>query len=127
MARLSGIFGGVALLLAIIGLYGVVSYSVASRRAEIGVRVALGATRRRILSLILGDVARIMAIGIFVGGGLALAAGRGIGSLLFGLSPNDITTLVIAAGLLVIAGFLSAAWPAKRAAGVDPVSALREG
>ncbi len=126
MARLSAVFGGVALILAIVGLYGVVSYSVASRRAEIGVRVALGASPQRILSLILGDVARIMAIGVVVGGALALATGRGIGSLLFGLSPDDITTLVIAAGVLVFAGFLSAAWPAKRAAGVDPVSALRE-
>ena len=64
MARLSTIFGGVALLLAIVGLYGVVSYSVASRRAEIGVRVALGASRPRILTMILGDVGRIMAIGV---------------------------------------------------------------
>jgi len=127
MARLSAVFGGVALLLAVVGLYGVVSYSVASRRAEIGVRVALGATRRRILSMILGDVSRVMAIGVAVGSVLALAAGRAIGSLLFGLSAHDVTTLVIAAGLLVTAGFLSAAWPAKRAASVDPVSALREG
>lgn len=126
MARLSAIFGGVALLLAIVGLYGVVSYSVASRRAEIGVRVALGASRRRILSMILADVGRIMAIGVVAGGVLALVAGRGIGSLLFGLEPDDVVSLVVAAGLLLIAGFLSAAWPARRAAGVDPVSALRE-
>ena len=88
MARLSSIFGGVALLLAIVGLYGVVSYGVASRRAEIGVRVALGASRPRILSMILGDVGRIMTIGVVVGGVLALAAGRAIGSLLFGLEPD---------------------------------------
>ena len=126
MARLSAIFGGVALLLAIVGLYGVVSYSVASRRAEIGVRVALGASRPRILSMILSDVGRIMAVGVALGGALALAAGRAIGSLLFGLEPDDVVTLVTAAGLLLIAGFLSAAWPAKRAAGVDPLTALRE-
>ena len=126
MARLSSIFGGVALLLAIVGLYGVVSYTVASRRAEIGVRVALGASRPRILSMILGDVGRIMAIGVAAGGVLALAAGRAVGSLLFGLEANDVSTLVMAAAVLMIAGFLSAAWPAKRAAGVDPVSALRE-
>jgi predicted permease len=126
MARLSAIFGGVALLLAIVGLYGVVSYSVASRRAEIGVRVALGASRPRILSMILGDVGRIMAIGVVAGGVLALAAGRGIGSLLFGLQPDDVATFVMAAGVLLVAGFLSAAWPARRAAGIDPVSALRE-
>src|SRR5688572_2518239 len=127
MARLSAIFGGVALLLAIVGLYGVVSYSVASRRAEIGVRVALGASRHRILSMILGDVGRILAIGVFTGGVLALAAGRGVGALLFGLEPDDVASLVMAAGLLLVAGFLSAVWPARRAAGVDPISALREG
>jgi len=126
MARLSAIFGAVALLLAIVGLYGVVSYGVASRRAEIGVRVALGASRRRILSMILGDVGRILITGVVIGVVLALAAGRGIGSLLFGLEPYDIATLATAAGALVVCGFASAAWPARRAAGVDPVSALRE-
>src|SRR5688572_8813631 len=127
MARLSAMFGGVALLLAIVGLYGVVSYSVATRRAEIGVRVALGASRPRILSMILADVGRIMAIGVIAGSVLALAAGRGIGSLLYGLKADDIATLMMAAGVLLISGFVSAAWPAKRAAAVDPVSALREG
>jgi predicted permease len=126
MARLSAIFGGVALLLAIVGLYGVVSYSVASRRAEIGVRVALGASRPRILSMILTDVGRIMTVGVVAGGALALAASRGIGSLLYGLDPDDVATLVMAAGVLLVAGFMSAAWPARKAAGVDPVSALRE-
>jgi putative ABC transport system permease protein len=126
MARLSAIFGGVALLLAIVGLYGVVSYGVASRRAEIGVRVALGASRTRILGMILGDVGKIMIAGVAVGSLLALGAGRGIGSMLFGLNPDDVTTLGVAAGVLLLCGFVSAAWPAKRAAGVDPVSALRE-
>jgi ABC-type antimicrobial peptide transport system permease subunit len=126
MARLSSIFGAVALLLAIVGLYGVVSFGVASRRAEIGVRVALGASRARILRMILGDVGRIMTIGVVVGGVLALAAGRAIGSMLFDLNPYDGVTLATAAGLLLAAGFLSAAWPARRAAAVDPVSALRE-
>ena len=125
MARLSTIFGGVALLLAIVGLYGVVSYNVASRRAEIGVRVALGASRPRILTMILADVGRIMVIGVMTGGVLALAASRGIGSLLFGLEADDIATLGMAAGLLLIAGFLSAVWPARRAAAVDPSVALR--
>jgi len=126
MARLSTIFGGVALLLAIVGLYGVVSYGVASRRAEIGVRVALGASRARILSMILGDVGRIMIAGVAVGCLLALGAARGIGSLLFGLNPDDVTTLAVAAGVLLLCGFASAAWPARRAAGIDPVKVLRE-
>jgi putative ABC transport system permease protein len=126
MARLSAIFGAVALLLAIVGLYGVVSYGVASRRAEIGVRVALGASRSRILSMILGDVGRIMIAGVAVGCLLALGAGRGIGSLLFGLNPDDVTTLVASAGVLLLCGFASAVWPARRAAAIDPVKVLRE-
>jgi hypothetical protein len=126
MARLSALFGAVALLLAGVGLYGVVSFGVASRRAEIGVRVALGASRSRILSMILGDVGRIMIAGVIAGCVLALAAGRGVGSLLFGLQPYDVTTLAAAAGVLLVCGFLSAAWPARRAAGIDPVRALRE-
>ena len=88
MARLSAIFGGVALLLAIVGLYGVVSYTVASRRAEIGVRVALGASRSRILGMVLGDVGRMVAIGIAAGAAFALLAGRAVGSLLYGLRAD---------------------------------------
>ncbi|HYE88175.1 MAG TPA: FtsX-like permease family protein, partial [Vicinamibacterales bacterium] len=126
MARLSTIFSGVALLLAIVGLYGVVSYGVASRRAEIGVRVALGASRPRILSLVLGDVGRILLAGIAVGCVLALVAGRSVRSMLFGLEGSDATTLAMAAGTLLVGGFLSAVWPARRAASIDPVRALRE-
>jgi ABC-type antimicrobial peptide transport system permease subunit len=126
MARLSAIFGGVALLLAIVGLYGVVSFGVASRRAEIGVRVALGASRRRILSMVLGDVGRILIAGVAAGCLLAVAAGRGVRSMLFGLDGTDVVTLAAAALLLAVAGLLSAAWPAQRAARIDPMSALRE-
>jgi predicted permease len=126
MARLSSIFGGVALLLAVVGLYGVVSYGVASRRAEIGVRVALGASRPRILTMILGGVGKIMVAGVLVGCLLALAAGRGIGAMLFGLNPDDVATLAVAAGTLLVCGFASAAWPARRAAAIDPVKVLRE-
>ena len=98
MARLAALFGVVALVLALVGLYGVVSYSVASRRAEIGVRVALGASRSRVLAMILGDVGRMLAIGLAAGVVVALVAARGIGSLLFGLEPGDPATLAIAAG-----------------------------
>jgi ABC-type antimicrobial peptide transport system permease subunit len=116
----------VALLLAIVGLYGVVSYGVASRRAEIGVRVALGASRSRILSMILGDVGRIVAAGVIVGSALALAAGQAIRSMLFGLDATDAATLLIAAGTLATCGFMAAAWPARRAAAIDPIKVLRE-
>ena len=126
MARLSAIFGGVALLLAVVGLYGVVSFGVASRRAEIGVRVALGASRERIVSMVLGDVGRILIAGVGAGGLLALAAGRGVRSMLFGLDGTDVVTLAAAVLMLAAAGLLSAAWPALRAARIDPMSALRE-
>jgi ABC-type antimicrobial peptide transport system permease subunit len=127
MARLSAIFGGLALLLAVIGLYGIVSYTVASRRAEIGVRVALGATRSRILSMILGDVGRVLAVGLVAGMALALLAARAIGSLLYGLGANDTATLLIAAGVMAAMGMIASLWPATQAAGIDPVTALREG
>ena len=114
------------MLLAVVGLYGVVSYTVASRRAEIGVRVALGASRPRILKMILGDVGKIMLAGVGAGSVLAFGAGRTIGSLLYGLGGNDVATLLIAAGLMAGAGMIAAVWPARRATGIDPVTALRE-
>ena len=125
MARLSAIFGGVALLLAIVGLYGVVSYTVASRRSEIGVRVALGASRPRILAMILGDVGRMLAAGLALGIVLALVTSRAVGSLLYGMSPTDPATLALATALLLVAGLVAAAVPAKRAAGIDPAVTLR--
>lgn len=125
MARLSAIFSAVALLLAIVGLYGVVSYMVASRRAEIGVRMALGAGRSRILAMILGDVGRILMLGVMVGAGLAVLASRGVASLLYGLEPHDPMTLIIATEVLTAAGLVAAAIPAKRAAGIDPAVTLR--
>jgi putative ABC transport system permease protein len=127
MARLSAIFGAVALLLAVVGLYGVVSYTVATRRSEIGVRVALGASRARVLTMILGDVGRMLVIGVVAGTIVALAAARAIASLLFRLAPDDLTTLGLAIVVLIAAGLTAAVWPARRAAGIDPVTALREG
>ena len=126
MARLSTLFGIVALALAVVGLYGVLSYTVASRRAEIGVRVALGATRVRVVRMILTDVSKMVLAGIGGGTLIALLAGRAVRSLLFGLEPADLATLSIAVAVLVMTALLAAAWPARRAAGIDPVSALRE-
>ena len=127
MARLSTLFGVVALLLAVVGMYGVVSYTVASRRAEIGVRVALGASRSRILRMILGDMGRMLLLGAIAGGALALLAGRAVGSLLYGVSATDSATLAVSILLLTAAGLLSAAIPGRRAAGIDPSTTLREG
>jgi ABC-type antimicrobial peptide transport system permease subunit len=126
MARLSAVFSGVALVLALVGLSGVVSYTVASRRGEIGVRVALGATRARILGLILGDVGRMLLAGLAAGAVLALMASRVVASLLFGLEPDDLGTLALAAGLLSLTGLVASLWPARQATGIDPITALRE-
>jgi predicted permease len=125
-ARLAALFGVVSLLLSVVGLYGVVSYSVTSRRSEIGVRMALGATGGRILGMILGDVGRVLAVGLAAGGVMAVGATRAIGSLLYEVEPNDPGLLLLSAGILAAAGVLAAACPARLAAGADPLSTLRE-
>jgi putative ABC transport system permease protein len=126
MARLSSLFGGVALLLAVVGMYGVVSYTVASRRGEIGVRMALGASRSRVVRMILADTARMVSTGLVAGTAIALLAGRAIDSLLFGLASNDLLTLWIAVGALILTALLAALLPARRATGIDSVAVLRE-
>jgi putative ABC transport system permease protein len=90
------------------------------------VRIALGASRSRILGMVLGDVGRMVAIGIFTGAACALLASRAVGSLLYGLEPTDPATLAIAIASLLGTSFIAALLPARRAAGIDPLSALRE-
>lgn len=126
MARLAGIFALVALLLATVGLYGVVAYGVACRRAEIGLRLALGATRSTVLAMMLREVAVMIAIGAAAGTVVSLVASRTLGSLLFELQPSDPVTLGAAVLLLVIAGVGATISPSWRAAGTDPLRALRE-
>ncbi len=125
MATLCGFFGGLAVLLAAIGLYGVISYTVAQRTNEIGIRMALGSQRSRVIRLILGEVAVLIAIGVVVGVGLTLAGSKAASSLLFGLKARDPLTLVLAAVILAAIGFAASFIPARRASRLDPMVALR--
>jgi predicted permease len=123
---LLSIFAGVALLLALVGIYGVLAYSVGQRTAEIGLRVALGATPRKVLALIVGQGMRPILIGIGVGLAGALALSRFVSSLLFNVKPMDPLTYVVVALLVAAAALLSCYVPALRALRVDPVAALRQ-
>jgi macrolide transport system ATP-binding/permease protein len=122
---LVGGFAVVALLLGVIGLYGVIAYSVSQRTREIGVRIALGAQRASVYRLILKEAAALALLGIVIGIGCALMAASLMRKLLFGTPPWDVTTLVCVAGVLVASALLASFLPARRAASVDPVSALR--
>jgi putative ABC transport system permease protein len=126
LAMLSGFFGGLTLLLAAVGLYGVTSYAVGLRRTEIGVRMALGADARRVMRLVLGRVALLVGLGVVIGAGLSLWVGRYVGELLFGLEPGDPLTVGAAAAVLVLVGTLAAWIPARRASRIDPIEVLRE-
>jgi predicted permease len=127
VAWLSGFFGGLALLLAGIGLYGVTSYAVSRRRAEIGVRMALGAQASRVVRMVLGRALHLVALGIVIGSAASLWMARFVGSLLFGLETTDPMTLIGAAGALLAVGLLAAGLPARRASRIDPAQVLREG
>ena len=126
LATLSGFFGALALLLAMVGLYGTLSYNVARRRNEIGIRIALGAERSRVVRLVLGEVGRLVVVGIVLGGFAALAATRWLTSFLYGLTASDPRTLAVATATLAFVAIVAGAMPAFRAARVDPVDALRE-
>jgi putative ABC transport system permease protein len=120
------IFAGVALLLALVGVYGVLAYSIGQRTAEIGLRVALGATPRKVLALIIGQGMRPILIGIGVGLLGALALSHFVSSLLFNVKPMDPLTYVVVALLVAAAALLSCYVPALRALRIDPVAALRQ-
>jgi ABC-type antimicrobial peptide transport system permease subunit len=125
-ATLSGFFGGLALLLAAIGLYGVMSYNVARRNNEIGIRMALGAEQSRVLRMVLGEVAILIGVGLVIGLGTAIGTTRFVESFLYGTKPNDPLTLFLAAGVLALVAALAGFLPARRASLLDPVTALRE-
>ncbi|MEO8026818.1 MAG: ABC transporter permease [Bryobacteraceae bacterium] len=126
MATLSGFFGGLAALLAAIGLYGVISYMAARRKNEIGIRLALGASRSQVTGMVLREAGVLVACGLLAGAALSIAAANAVASLLYGLTPRDPATMLAAAVLLAAAAFLAAYLPARRAALLDPMDALRE-
>ena len=123
--RLFAVFSTLAISLAIVGLYGVMSYSVSRRTHEIGVRLALGASKRHLLTLVLGQGLKLTAIGIAVGTAGALGLTRLISNMLFGVTPTDPVTFTLV-GLLLTGVSLAACYlPARRATRVDPIRALK--
>ncbi len=125
VAQLGGAFSLFALLLACVGLYGVMSYAVARRTNEIGVRMALGAQRSDVVWLVMREVALLVALGVGVGLAAAMATTRLVSALLFDLTPNDPTTIALATLLMIGVAALAGYLPARRAANVDPMIALR--
>jgi cell division protein FtsX len=124
-AQMAALFGALALLLSAIGVYGVIAFTVANRTREIGVRMALGATRASVLRTVLGDAVRLAAPGLVIGGLLAVAAGYAMRSTLLGVSPVDPVSFGSVIGVLVFVVLLASVVPARKASGTDPMEALR--
>jgi putative ABC transport system permease protein len=125
MATLAGAFGALALILVCVGLYGLLAYSVARRTKEIGIRVALGAQRPRVIAMVLGGAARPVLIGVLLGLPASWAVSRWVQTMLFGLNPSDPGTIGRAILVLMTAALAAADLPARRASRVDPMAALR--
>jgi len=122
---LLGAFAALALVLAAVGLYGVISYSVAQRTQEIGIRMAMGAARWQVLSLVMRNGLRLTAVGLAAGQGMALMLNRTLKRLLVGVSTTDPCTLLVAAAVLLVTALVACCVPAWRAARMDPRVALR--
>ena len=122
-----GVFGLLALALASVGLYGILAYSVSGRQREIGVRMALGASRSAVLRLVLRQGMALVCIGAGIGLVLSLLIGRAFSRMLFGLSPADPLSLMGASAVLILVAMLACYLPALAASRVDPMRALREG
>ena len=120
-----GIAGAMALLLGIVGIYGVLAYAVAQRQREVGIRLALGAEPGVVKRMFVSQGMKIAGIGIAVGAAVAAGLTRSMSSLLFGVTPVDAATFAAAAGVLVVAALAASYIPARRAAAVDPVETLR--
>jgi ABC-type antimicrobial peptide transport system permease subunit len=125
LAQLLAAFAGLALLLAVVGTYGLLSFMVAERRREIGIRVAIGATRASIVGLVTKQGLFVVSIGLAAGVAGALALNRLLGSLLFGVGPTDPGTVAAVAGTIAVVATLTCALPAWRASRVDPNVVLR--
>jgi ABC-type antimicrobial peptide transport system permease subunit len=125
-ARAYGAFGALAVLLACIGLFGLMSYHVARRTGEIGVRMALGAPRRAVIGMVMRESSGLVAIGLGLGLAAALWAGRFVETVVYGLSPDDPLTIGSAVALLAGVTALAAGVPARQAAHVNPIETLRQ-
>ncbi len=124
-AWMVALFGGLALLLAAIGVYGVLSFSIARRTREMGIRFALGATVSQIFLLVIRDGMMLVAIGMTIGMTAGLVAARSLASFLYGVSTSDLATFIVATLVLLVAALVACVIPAKRAVGVNPIVALR--
>ncbi|HEX5885949.1 MAG TPA: FtsX-like permease family protein [Pyrinomonadaceae bacterium] len=119
------LFGGIGLALAAAGIYGVMAYSVSQRTREIGIRIALGAQLKDVLRMILGHSMKLTLIGLAIGLAASLALTRTLKTLLFGVQPTDLTTLIIVSLVLIAVALIASYVPARRATRVDPLVALR--
>lgn len=126
MAALSAAFGALAGLLAAVGIYGVMSYTVTRRRNEIAIRLAMGAARSEVLRMVIADSGKLIVIGLVIGAAMGLGAARAARTLLFGLQPTDPITIAAAVTMLALIGLLASYIPARRASLVDPMSVLRQ-
>jgi ABC-type antimicrobial peptide transport system permease subunit len=124
--KLLGGFAGIALFLAALGLYGLLDYTVVQRTKEIGIRMALGARKQQVLRTVLGEGLSLVLVGIAGGLGVAVIVQRAVASLLYGVQPVDLLTLSVTGTVLLVAGAAACALPAWRAAGIEPIEALRD-
>jgi ABC-type antimicrobial peptide transport system permease subunit len=125
MATLAASFGVLALILAAVGLYGLIAYTVARRTSELGIRIALGAGHGNVMWLVIEGALRLLAFGLLLGVPAAWAASRLVTTMLWGLSATDPVTIAAAIAVLMITGVLAGWVPARRAARIDPMAALR--